>query len=106
MLVPFCFMEMKQIEILDLRLIESDKTLRAFADIRLGDITIRDFRIVKKDGRRPHVKAPFLTYKDQIGKLKFRSVIILPEEVRGEVDLVILSAYQREMEKKNGNSTP
>jgi DNA-binding cell septation regulator SpoVG len=93
-----------EIEILDLRVVESGKSLKAFADVRLGEITIRDFRVVKEDGRRLHVKVPFLTYKDQMGRLKFRPVIVLPDEVRGEVDLAILSAYQREMEKKNGKS--
>lgn len=43
-------METKEIEILDLCLIESGKPLKAFADVKLGDITIRDFRIVKEEG--------------------------------------------------------
>ena len=94
------------IEILDLRVIESGKSLRAFADVKLGEITIRDFRVVKEHGKRPHVKAPFSTYKDQKGQLRFRPIVILPEEVRGEVDLAILNAYQREKEHRNGQLKP
>ena len=95
-----------EIEILDLRVIESGKSLKAFADVRIGNILIRDFRIVKEDGKRPHVKAPFSTYKDQKGQIKFRPIIDLPDEVRGEVDLAILNAYRREKEKDNGRPNP
>lgn len=95
-----------EIVILDLRVIESGKSLKAFADVRLGNIVIRDFRIVKEVGKRPHVKAPFSTYKDQKGQLKFRPIIVLPDEVRGEVDLAILNAFQREKEQNNGRPNP
>ena len=96
-----------EIEILDLRVIESGKSLKAFADVRLGNIVIRDFRIVKDNGKRPHVKVPFSTYKDQEGRIKFRPIVILPDEVRGEVDLAILNAYsEREKEQNNGRPNP
>lgn len=95
-----------EIEILDLRLIGSGKFLKAFADVKLGDIVIRDFRIMKENGNRPYVKAPFSTYKDQKGRLKYRPIIILPDEVRGEVDLQILNAFRREKEQINGKPNP
>jgi DNA-binding cell septation regulator SpoVG len=98
---------MKGIEVTDIRFIESGKSLRAFADVRFGNITIRDFRIVKENGKRPYVKVPFSTYKDQKGRIKFRPVVILPGEVRGEIDLAILNAYsQREKEQRDGKSGP
>ena len=43
---------------------------------------------MKENGKRPHVKVPFSTYKDQKGRIKFRPILILPEEVKGEIDLV------------------
>jgi DNA-binding cell septation regulator SpoVG len=95
-----------EIEITDLRLIQSGKSLKGFADVRLGSLTIRDFRIVKDNGKRPHVKVPFATYKDQKGRIRFRPIVILPEEVRGEIELAILNAFQREKEQKNGKREP
>ena len=96
-----------EIEILDLRVIESGKSLKAFADVRLGDIVIRDFRIVKENGKRPHVKVPFSTYKDQEGRIKFRPILILPDKLRGEIDLAILNAYSHwEKEQSNGRPNP
>jgi DNA-binding cell septation regulator SpoVG len=95
-----------EVQILDVRLIRSNKPLKAFADIKVGGITIRDFRIMKEDRKPPHVKVPFSTYKGPDGQLRFRPIIILPDEVRGEVDLAILNAYRREKEQRNGKSSP
>jgi hypothetical protein len=55
--------------------------------------------VVKENGKRPYVKVPFTTYKDQTGQLRFRPIVVLPDEVRGEVDLAVLNAYQGKLEK-------
>ena len=95
-----------EVEILDVRLIQSNKPLKGFADVRLGGITIRDFRVMKEDEKPPHVKVPFSTYKGPDGQLMFRPIIILPDEVRGEVELAILNTYRREKEQKVGKPIP
>ena len=87
------------INVIEIRPLNDGRPLKAFVDIQLGSVIIRDFRVMKEDGRRLYVKAPISTYKDQTGQLKFRPIIVLPDEVRGEIDLAILNAYQREMEK-------
>jgi DNA-binding cell septation regulator SpoVG len=92
-----------KVEVLGLRLLNDGRPLKAFVDIQLGNVVIRDFRVMKEDGKRLYVKAPFSTYKDQTGQLKFRPIIVLPDEVRGEIDLAILNAYQREKENRSGN---
>lgn len=95
----------KEIEVTEIRLMSPGKPLKAFIDVRIGDFLIRDFRIVQEAGKRPHVKAPFTTYKNPKGQLNFRPIIILPDEVRGEVDLTLLNAFQREMEKRNSDQS-
>jgi DNA-binding cell septation regulator SpoVG len=97
-------MRIRVVEIRSLR--HGSSLIRAFVDIQLENIVIRDFRIMKEDGKRLYVKAPFSTYKDQRGQLKFRPIIVLPDEVRGEIDLAILNAYRGELEKQNGQSRP
>lgn len=87
-----------KVEVLEIRLVHSDKT-KAYIDLKFGDIVIRDFRVMKENGKRPYVKLPFTTYKDQTGHLNFRQIVVLPDEVRGEIDLAILNAYQGELEK-------
>jgi DNA-binding cell septation regulator SpoVG len=88
-----------KVEVLEIRLVNSEKT-KAYIDLKFpGDIILRDFRVVKENGKRPYVKVPFTTYKDQTGQLRFRPIVVLPDEVRGEVDLAVLNAYQGKLEK-------
>lgn len=91
-----------EIRIVEVRLLPyNGKSILAFVDVQFDTIIIRDFRIVKEEGKRPHVKLPYQTYKGQTGELRFRATVVLPDEMRGEVDLAILNAYQQEKEKKN-----
>ena len=92
---------MRKIEVLDIRLVTSRNTgLAAFVDLRIDDIEIRDFRVMLNGGR-PHVKAPFQTYKNTIGEIQFRQIIDLPGEVRAQVDAAVLNAYFRAKENRN-----
>ncbi len=91
------------IHVLEIRLLPGNKATRAFADVVIDAITVRDFRILQGDGR-PYVKAPFQTYKNPAGKIQYRQIIDLPGEVRGQVDTAILSAFYRMTEKNNEQS--
>jgi DNA-binding cell septation regulator SpoVG len=93
-----------KIEIVSLRLIGEGRTLRGFADVKIGDILIRDFRIMQNGGRA-YVRAPFSTYKNNVGEIQFRQIIDLPDEVRGQVDTLILSTFYREKEKEDAEKS-
>jgi DNA-binding cell septation regulator SpoVG len=90
------------IRVIGMRLLTDGKPLKAFADIQLNTIVLRDFRVMQANGGKPYIKVPFTTYKDKAGNLRFRQIIELPDEVRGQVDTLILSAFYREKEKTNG----
>ena len=90
-----------EIQVLDVRILPGDRPLKAFADVRLDEILIRDFRVLQSNGR-PYVKAPFQTYKNTVGEIQFRQIIDLPVEVRSQVDTAILSAFYREKETIDG----
>ncbi len=87
-----------EIRVLEIRMLPGDKTTKAFCDIEVNGIQIRDFRVMQNGGK-PHVKAPFSTYKNQTGEICFRQIIDLPVEVRGQVDTAILSAFYRMKER-------
>ena len=89
------------VQVLEMRLLQGDRALKAFADIQLGDIVIREFRVVKENGKRPWIVSPQISWKDQEGKIKYKTVITLPDELKGQIDLAILKAYTEEMEKNN-----
>lgn len=96
-----------EVKIIEIRPIYDGRDVKAFVDIQVGDFILRDFRVIKKDGKRPFVKAPFSTYKDSAGQIKFRPIVFVPnDELRGEIDLTILAAYQGEMEKRHETETP
>ena len=90
-----------EIKLIGFKLFPGRKVIKAFADVKIGEIIIRDFRVIKEDGQRPYVKAPFVVYKDRVGKLQFRQIAVLPDEIQGEIDLLILNAYRKEKEKED-----
>jgi hypothetical protein len=93
------------IQILEIRPQNSGRPLRAFVDIAYEGLTIRDFRIVKEDGKPLTVVCPQVSWKDKSGFIKYKTVITLPPELKGEADRLILNAYAQEMENHYGNPT-
>ena len=90
-----------RIEVLSLRLIEPKGSgLTGFSDVKIDTVTVRDFRIFKKNGGKPFIQAPYNTLKKD-GKILFHPIIDLPEEIRGAVDAAILGEYFRKREQKN-----
>src|SRR4030043_2297012 len=87
------------IEVKDIRLLPGQKSTRAFVDIEISGITIRDFRIYKMNGK-PSVRNPFNTYKDREGNLTFREIISLPSMVQSEAHALILSEYFRRLKEQ------
>lgn len=95
------------IKIIEIRIQENDnKALRAFCDIELNGIIVRDLRVIKDPGKRDWIASPQASWKDKTtGTIKYKTLITFPDEMKGELDLLILSAYHREMEKRNGRNS-
>lgn len=89
------------VQVLEMKLLQGDRVLKAFADIQLGDIVIREFRVIKENGKRPWVVSPQISWKDPGGQIKYKTIITLPDEVKGQVDFAILKTYTEEMEKRD-----
>lgn len=93
------------IEILEMRLLSGDKPLRAFADIQIDDwLTIRDWRIVKRQGKAPQVIAPETTWKNAEGEIQHKTIVVLSDEMRGQVDLAILNYFIKKVRKTDEQS--
>jgi hypothetical protein len=93
------------VKVIEIRKLGGDKPLKAFVDLMIGDILIREFRVVKNNGQRPWIAPPQLSWKDPVdGSIKYKTIVTLPDELKGEIDRVILNRFTEEMEKrKNGN---
>lgn len=91
-----------KIEIHEIRLLNGDRPLKAFADIQVGDWVINDFRIVQQNNQRAFVSPPQVSWKDpKSGQIKYKGVLTIPAEQKQRIDTEILYAYQREMEKRH-----
>jgi DNA-binding cell septation regulator SpoVG len=73
----------------------SDRPVKAFADVELEDGTVvRDFRVIQEPRRLPVVGNPQVSWKDPAdGKIKYKILITLPKPTKNEVDLMILEAW-------------
>lgn len=93
---------MESIRIIEIRLVNGDKPLKAFVDVQIGDWIIHDFRIVKQNNQRASVLSPQVSWKDpETGTIRFRGVLTIPPEQKQRIDVEILSAFQKELEKRD-----
>jgi len=91
-----------EIKILEIRPVPGNRPLKAFADLQIGNWIVREWRIIKENGKRPWVAPPQISWKDPIsGEIKYKTIITLPDEVKGEIDRIVLNRFIEEMEKKN-----
>ncbi len=91
-----------KIEVLEIRLLNDGRPLRAFCDVRVNTWIVHDFRIVKQNDQRVSVSPPQVSWKDpQTGQIKYRGILTIPSEEKQEIETEILHAYQVEMEKKH-----
>lgn len=91
--------------LLSIRLLPGNKATRAFADLEIEGISIRDFRVYQTNGK-PSVRNPFTAYKNSDGNLLFREIISLPPNVQAEVDALVLSEYFRRLKEPQNDDRP
>jgi DNA-binding cell septation regulator SpoVG len=91
------------IQVVEIRLLQGKRPLKAFADIKVKDWIIHDFRIVKQDRQRASVLPPQVSWKDPVtGAIKFKGILTIPSEQKQLIEVAILAAFQKEMKKGNG----
>ncbi len=90
---------MIDVQVLKIRPIEgTNRPLKAFADVKVGDWEIYEWRIVKQDGKRVWVSVPQVSWKDREGQVKYRALLTIPGELRQRIEVAILSAWEKEIE--------
>ena len=95
---------MDLVTVVEIRTKRGQGQLRAFADIRIGDLLVMDFRIFQENGGRARVEGPVTTWRDpESHELRFKPVVTLPGELLGRVQAEILSCYYRMMEEKQND---
>ncbi len=92
-------MEPKEIRVTEMKVIENKGPLKAYAAVRLDDWVTYDWRIVQQNGQRAWVSPPQATWKGPDGRVRYRSLLSIPGELKQKVEVAILSAW--ELEKRN-----
>jgi DNA-binding cell septation regulator SpoVG len=91
------------IEVLTIRFLNSNRSLKAFVDIRVDDWIIHDFRVVKQNGQSISVIPPQVSWREpETGEIRYKGILTIPSEQKQRIEVAILSAFQKEMEKRNG----
>ena len=89
------------IKVLEIRLQNKNgKALKAFVDLYIDGITVRDFRVIQEGGRRLWVACPQVSWRGKEGTIKYKTIITFPDDHKGLIDLAVLNAYQREVERR------
>jgi hypothetical protein len=82
---------------IDLRLFDRGN-LKAFADITipsmLGEITVRGFRVIQKDGKVPWVGFPAISYIKN-GKTVNNPILEVPKKLQLQIAKQVLAEFQR-----------
>ena len=87
---------MTEIKIIEIRLLNDGRSLRAFVDVQVGDWIIYEWRVIKKDGQRAWVSVPMASWKDLNHKVRYRALLSVPDEWKQRIELAILSAWEEE----------
>lgn len=84
-----------KIEILSITPVKDRGSLRAFLNIRVGDLMVNDCRIIQETGKRAWFSLPVLSYKTQHGTIQYRTLVqILDEKLKNEISRAALSAWE------------
>jgi DNA-binding cell septation regulator SpoVG len=90
-------------KIIELRMKPNNgKPLKAFCDIELDNgIVVKEFRIIQEQNKRPFIACPQLSWKDpSSGQIRYTTIITFPSQLKGEIDLLILNAWNRAKEQE------
>lgn len=89
------------IEVVNLKLINgSSRSLKAIADVRVGDWFIYNWKIVQQNCHRAQVEIPQVSWRDSSGQLRFRKLLSIPGELRQRIEIVILSTWEKEKQNE------
>ena len=69
--------------------------LKGLATVRIGEIVVRDFRIVQQPGQRAWVGLPSVSWQTETGERAYRTIVEMPQPLKGEVEKLVLAAWEK-----------
>lgn len=90
-----------KIEVLKTKNIEKG-SLKGFASVRLGGVTIHDFRVIQQSGQDAWVSPPQKEFTGQDGTKKYAAIVELSDTLKAEVQRLVLEAFKLSAQHENG----
>jgi DNA-binding cell septation regulator SpoVG len=82
------------IKIVEMKAIDGEKPLKAYASIQLGNWIIHDWRVIQQPGQKAWVSVPQSSWTGRDGRIKYRNLITIPGEWRKRIEEEILKAWE------------
>jgi DNA-binding cell septation regulator SpoVG len=83
------------IEVVAIRPLPAAGNLKAFASVRLGDVTIHDCRVIQQPGQRAWVSMSQREYTTDDRERRFSVIVELTDALKKEVSRAVLAAWER-----------
>jgi DNA-binding cell septation regulator SpoVG len=84
---------------------QNGSRIKGFIDIRLGDLIIREFRVLAEWNGSFKVVPPRISWKGTDGNMRFKTVISFPRDVKDRINALILSRFtaeEKDAERQHG----
>lgn len=102
---PQSGLQNNELEVLSITPVEGRGSLRAFVNLRLGDLILNDCRVIQEPGKHAWFSLPVLSYKTQYGTTQYRTFIqIVDENLKNRISEAVLSAWENKRGESNGKS--
>lgn len=88
---------MTDIHVVGILLQNNGRPVKAYVDVEVGDWTINNWKIVKQNNQRAWVSVPQTSWKDQEGRVRYRALLSIPDELKQRIEVAILSAWEKEI---------
>jgi len=84
------------IEILSIKPSNSAGSIRAFVDIRIDRLIVRNCKVIQQAGQRAWVAPPSQEYMTKAGTKKYTNIIEMDEPFQRELSRIVLAAWESE----------
>ena len=87
------------IEVISFRRVARPGPLKAYVDVRLGELTIRNWRITQIEGKRIVVHPPQVAWRDPAtNEWRYATLLNLPSDLKQHIEFAVLSTLEKEAE--------
>lgn len=86
---------MENIEIIEVKKCSKDGNLKAFVDVKIDNILIKDFRIIQQKNQKAWVSVPQTSWRDSSGGLSYKNLVELPKELKTDVEKAVLEYWDQ-----------